>query len=196
MNFSNISEANGQTDHFDVSDQIGSELKAGKFHLDLSDIHWPSDIQNGLNSLNIAFDAIFVLYAIGTAAAGVSIITGLVSLLLHGSRFVSFTNWGLATLSFFTLLISSLVITIVQLKAVELINKYGNDIGVYAYKGNKFLILTWVAVAVMLLAVTAWSVEYCLARKIRKREYTEKVYSGSWWQRRKKSDEASVKSRV
>jgi hypothetical protein len=132
----------------------------------------------------------------GTAAAGVSIFTALISLFLNGSRVISFTNWGLASLSFFALLIASLTFTIVQIKAVDLINKYGNNIGVYAYKGDKFLILTWVAVAIILLAVAAWSVDYCIARRIRNREYTEKVGSGSWWQRRKKSDEASLRSHV
>lgn len=149
-----------------------------------------------MNALNIAFDALFVLYAMGTAAAGASIFTALIALFLNGSRVVSFANWGLASLSFFALLIASLIITIVQIKAVNLINKYGNNIGVYAYKGNKFLILTWVAVAIILLAVTAWSVDYCIARRIRNREYTEKVDSVSWWQRRKKSDAASVRSHV
>jgi hypothetical protein len=184
------------TDHFNISAQISNELQAGKLHVDLSDIDWPSNIQNGLNDLNMALDTLFVLYAMGTAAAGVSIFTALIALFLHGSRLVSFGNWGLASLSFFALLIASLITTIVQIKAVDLINKYGNSIGVYAYKGNKFLILTWVAVAIMLLAVTAWSVEYCIAREIRGREYTEKVVSSRWWQRRKNGDDASMRSHV
>ena len=194
--FYSASQANNHTDHFNISEQISKELQTGKLHLDLSDIHWPSDIQNGLNDLNLALNTVFALYAIGTAAAGVSIITALVALFLHGSRFVSFGNWGLSTLSFFTLLIASLIITIVQLKGVDLINKYGNNIGVYAYKGNKFLVLTWVAVGVIMLAVVAWSVDSCIARRIKKREYTEKVGTGSWWQRRKKSDETSLRSHV
>lgn len=191
-----LQSANALTDHFNISQQINSELEVGGHHLDLSDVDWPSDIQDGLNDLNIALNALFVLYAMGTAAAGISIFTSLVSLFLHGSHFVLFTNWGLASLSFFTLLIATLIITIVQIKAVDLLNKYGNKIGVYAYKGNKFLVLTWVAVGIMLLAVAAWSVNYCIARRARTREYTEKVGSGSWWQRQKKADAASVKSYV
>lgn len=182
--------------HFNISEQISKELKTGKLHLDLSDIHWPSDIQNGLNDFAAALNALFAVYAIGIAAAGVSIITAFIALFLHGSHFVSFGNWSLTCLSFFALLAASLIITIVQVKAVDLINKYGNSIGVYASKGNKFLVLTWVAVGIMLLTVAAWSVDYCLARKMKNREYTEKVGSGSWWQRRKKSDEAYLRSHV
>jgi hypothetical protein len=43
--------------------------------------------------------------------------------------------------------------TIVQVKVVDLINTNGNNIGVYAYRGDKYLALTWVAVVVMFLAV-------------------------------------------
>ena len=177
---------NNQIDHFNISEQLDKELQAGKLHLNLSDIDWPSDIQDGLDALNIALDALFVLYAVGIAAAGLSIFTSLVAFFLHGSRLVSFGNWGLASLSFFTLLVASIIITIVQKEAVDLLNKHGNDIGLYAYQGKKYLILTWVAVAVMLLAVTAWVVEFCIGRKNRRREYTEKVTPGGrWWHGRR-----------
>ncbi|KAI7296941.1 hypothetical protein KC352_g6 [Hortaea werneckii] len=39
----------------------------------------------------------------------------------------------------------------ILVKASEVINKYGNDIGVSANKGSKFLVLTWVATGVMLV---------------------------------------------
>jgi hypothetical protein len=81
----------------------------------------------------------------GTAATGLTIFTMLIAIFLHASRLISFGKWGLASLSLLSLLIASLIITIVQLKAVDLINKYGNDIGVYTYKEGKYLVLTWVA---------------------------------------------------
>lgn len=83
-------------DHFDISKEISGELEVGPLHLNLSDIDWPSDIQDNLNKLNAALDATFVLYAIGIAAAGVSILACLVALFLNGSRLISFGNWGLA----------------------------------------------------------------------------------------------------
>jgi len=42
-----------------------------------------------------------------------------------------------------------------RFKAVDLINTYGNGIGVYAYGGGRYMVLTWIAVLVMLLAVAA-----------------------------------------
>jgi hypothetical protein len=180
------------TDHFDISKQLNQELEIGPLHINLSDINWPSEIQDGLNALNTALDATFVLYAIGIAAAGCAILASLVACFLHGSRLISFGNWGLATISFLALLIASIIVTVVQSKATKLINKYGNEIGAYAYKGNKYLVLTWVAVAVMFLAMLAWVAEFCVGKRNRGREYTEKS-SGRGWGRSRRSDEAALR---
>ena len=81
-----------------------------------------------------------------------------------------------------------------QDKATHELNKYGNEIGLFAYKGKKYLIITWVSVAVMFLATCAWVVEFCIGRKNKRREYTEKSASGgSWYDRRKRSDEAALR---
>ena len=67
-----------------------------------------------------------------------------------------------------------------------MINKYGNDIGVYAYKGGKYLVLTWTSMAVMFVASMAWVVEFCVGKRNTKREYTEKSTRGGWrgWSKR------------
>jgi hypothetical protein len=182
------------TDKFEISKQISGELEIGPLHLNLSDIDWPSDIQDGLNTLNSALDATFVLYAIAIAASGCAIIAALVALFLHGSRLISLGNWGLATISFAAFLIASIIITVVQIKAVNLINKYGNDIGAYAYKGQKYLILTWVAMALMFLASMAWVAEFCVGKRNTRREYTEKPARSSW--RHRRSDEAALHRRA
>jgi hypothetical protein len=75
-------------------------------------------------------------------------------------------------------MIASIIVTIVQNKASHLINKYGNEIGVYAYKGKKYLIITWVATAVMGLAMIAWVAEFCIGRRNKGREFSEKKSGG------------------
>jgi len=181
--------------HFDISKHIDQELQLGKVNISLADINWPDAIQDGLNALNVAMDATFVLYAIGIAAAGLAIICALAAFFLHGSRLISFGNWGLASLSFVAFLVASIIVTVVQKKATHILNKYGNEIGLYAYKGGKFLTITWVAVAVMFLASAAWVVEFCVGRKNKRREYTEKggSRSGGWFGRRRRSDEAALR---
>jgi len=80
----------------------------------------------------------------------------------------------------------------VQNKGTNIINKHGNEIGVYAYKGKKYLILTWVAMAMMFLAAAAWIVEFCIGRRNKGREYTEKTSTRSGW-RHRRSDEAALR---
>jgi len=179
--------------HFDISKQVNQELEVGPLHVNLSDIDWPAEIQDGLNALNMALDATFILYAIGIAAAGCAVLASLIAFFLHGSRLISFGNWRLAVISFITLLIASIIITIVQNKATHVINKYGNEIGLYAYKGEKYLIMTWVAVGCMLLASMAWVMEFCVGRRNNKREYTEKSPNRRGWSRSRRSDEAALR---
>ena len=190
----NVTKCSNQTAmyHFDITGELNSELEAGKLHINLSTISWPSEIQDGINALNAAMDATFILYAIGIAAAGLAILTTVVAFFLSGSRAVSFGNWGLASLSFLALLIASIIITILQQKFTNIINKNGNEIGVYAYKGVKYLILTWVAAAVMFVAAAAWVVEFCIGRKNKRIEYTEKRNAG-FFGRHRRSDEAALR---
>ncbi|KAH7314221.1 actin cortical patch SUR7/pH-response regulator pali [Rhexocercosporidium sp. MPI-PUGE-AT-0058] len=178
---------------FDLDAVLNQQLEVGPLKINLSDINWPEDIQNGLDTLNVAFNAVFILYAIGIAAAGLAILTSLVAFFLHGSRLISFGNWGLASLSFISLLVSSALVTYVMNKAVHIINKYGNDVGAYASKGTKYLIITWVAVAVMFLASAAWVVEFFIGKRKQRREYTEKSHRVRGWGRSRRSDEAHLR---
>ncbi|KIM93186.1 hypothetical protein OIDMADRAFT_88561, partial [Oidiodendron maius Zn] len=110
--------------NFDISGQISNELQVGGLHLDLSAIDWPSGIQDGLNKLSTALDALFVLYAVGTVATGLTILSVLISLFPYTSRLAPFGNWGLLSLSLLSLLVASAITTIVQTEAVGIINKY------------------------------------------------------------------------
>lgn len=141
--------------------------------LNISDLNWPDTIQEGINDLNAALGATFVLYCIGIATAGLAMITAFIAI-FSASRLIAFGNFGIAFISFFTLAIGSIIVTVVESKMSSLINKDGNKIGLYAYKGGKYLALTWSATAVMLLASVAWTVEFCVHRRQAKREYTEK----------------------
>lgn len=162
-------------DHFDISGQLSKELQLGHLDLDLSAIGWPSSIQDGLNSLSTAINALFVFYIVGTAAVGLAILSSLVAFFPRSSRFASFSNCGLLSVSFVSLLIASVVVTIVQVKAVTLINKYGNGIGLYASKGGRYLILTWAAVVVLFLAGVLESIA---GRIDKKTEYTRGLGGG------------------
>jgi len=83
--------------HFNPTATIQNELASGGLNVTLSDINYPSDIQHGINDLNKALDATFVLYCIGIAGSGIAILGALLAFFLYGSRLLSFGNWGLCT---------------------------------------------------------------------------------------------------
>ncbi|TGO21026.1 hypothetical protein BPAE_0247g00040 [Botrytis paeoniae] len=175
----NVSSCTNQTAlfHFEISSIISEQLSIGPLHLNLSDIGWPSAIQDGLDTLSTAMNATFVFYCIGVAAAGLAILTSLAAIFITG-RLFSFLNWGLASLALLALTIASVIVTVLQNKAAEIINKFGNDIGVYAYKGHKYLILTWAATAVIAVATIAWVGIFCIGRRQKGREFHEKSRFG------------------
>ncbi|TVY16956.1 hypothetical protein LARI1_G006753 [Lachnellula arida] len=179
--------------HFNIEKHLNQQLEAGGLHINLTDLDFPDDIQKGLNDLTTALNATFVLYCIGIAAAGLAILTALVAFFLSGSRLISFGNLGLTSLSFAALLIASIIVTVVMKKASHLINKYGNAIGLYAYKGGKYLTITWVAVAVMAAASLCWVVEFCVGRRNKGREFSEKSTRGWGGWNRRRSDEAALR---
>jgi len=192
----NVTSCTKQTGmfHFDISQRISQELKIGPLHLNLTDIQWPDEIQDGIDALNTAMDATFVLYAIGIASAGLAILTSIVAIFLSGSRLISLGNWGLATLAFSAFFLASLIITIVQSKMASLINKHGNEIGLYAYKSGKYLALTWVATAVMFLATVTWTAVFFVEWRGRRREYREKPVDELELQPKRKSWRSSRRS--
>ncbi|KAB8292445.1 hypothetical protein EYC80_008166 [Monilinia laxa] len=175
----NVSSCTNQTAmyHFDINSIISEQLSIGPLHLNLSDINWPSAIQDGLDTLSTALNATFVFYCIGSAAAGLAVLTSLAAIFIT-SRLFSFLNWGLASLGLFALGIASIIVTVLQNKAAHIINKFGNDIGLYAYKGHKYLVLTWVATAFIAVAAIAWIGIFFLGRRQEGNNFHEKYHFG------------------
>ena len=63
--------------------------------------------------------------------------------------------------------IASAIATVIAVKVVNAVNKYGREIGVAATKGRVFQGMTWAATVLMLLASLAWIYECCVGRKKR-----------------------------
>ncbi|TVY35960.1 hypothetical protein LOCC1_G007353 [Lachnellula occidentalis] len=182
--------------HFNIEKHLNQQLEAGGLHINLTDLDFPDDIQKGMNDLTTALNATFVLYCIGIAAAGLAILTALLAFFLSGSRLMAIGNLGLTSLSLAALLIASTIVTVVMNKASHLINKYGNAIGLYAYKGSKYLTITWVAVAVMAAASLCWVVEFLVGRRKQGSGFSEKSTRGFGGWNRRRSDEAALRSNI
>ncbi|CAO2656636.1 Nn.00g054390.m01.CDS01 [Neocucurbitaria sp. VM-36] len=135
----------------------------------LQDLEWPEDIQNGIAALNALMAAMFVLYIIAICLIFVALVAAVFAILASG-RLSACLNFLVATLAFLAIGLASALVTAVIVKGSDIINKYGNDIGVEAKWGSKFLALTWAATGVMLVALLAWIVEFCIGRRHKKRQ--------------------------
>lgn len=144
--------------HFKIADIIDKQLQVGPLHIGLDKLKWPDSIQNNFDQLSTALHAALAFYSISIVAAGISIFIGLVLLFGFESLLLSLVNLACLFLSFFSLFIASIIITVVNSKALKTVNENGNKIGLYAYKGHKYFALTWCSMAVMFLAVLSFTV--------------------------------------
>lgn len=81
------------------------------------------------------------------------------------NRYLKLVNLVLSFLSFLCFGLGSAILTAFMAKASNLINEHGNDVGLYAHKGGKFLAITWAATGAMFLAWLTWIVLSILGKK-------------------------------
>lgn len=124
----------------------------------LSDINWPSDIDKGVRALNTLMAAMFVLYILAILFIFLSLLASLFAALSHPGRASACVNLALAMLAWLAIALASALVTAVMLRAVALINKYGNAVGIVASRGGRFLALTWAATGLMAVVLVAWIV--------------------------------------
>lgn len=150
----------------------------GPFSLNMNDLDWPDSIQDTIDTLNDALLALFVIYVLGVGFSGLAMIACVAGFFLAGRGAVVLANLILATLAALCTIIGSIIATVAAKKGVKKINEMGDDVGLSADVGTKFLILTWVSAAAMIVATAYWTAQICLARKERKR--TWKPRKGSY----------------
>ncbi|EME49379.1 hypothetical protein DOTSEDRAFT_119794 [Dothistroma septosporum NZE10] len=155
----NVTDCSNRTTvyNFDPQQILQDELdNSGHGNIDLvADLRWPKDVSKGIRALRIAARAAFVLYCIAIGFEGIGLILGMVSFFLEG-RLNAFANMFVDWLAFLVLGIASAISTAIAVKGVDVINKYGDKIGIQAQRWSKFLTLTWVATGLMLLASIVW----------------------------------------
>lgn len=130
----------------------------------LQDLKWPEKIDDGIRALNAVMAAMFVLYVIAICLIFLALVAALIAVLTSG-RLSACLNFLVATLAFLAIGIASGLVTAVMVKGASVINEYGNNVGVVANRGSKFLALTWAATGLMLVALLAWIVEFCAGRR-------------------------------
>ena len=145
---------------FDPRKTLTQELNASTAGLvDLSKLHWPDEVDDGLAALKAAQMAVFVLYCLSIAFIFVAMVMAAGSI-FSNHRLIAAINCAIDSLAFLTITVASAVLTYIAEKSTSVINKYGSDIGVSADRGNKFLALTWAATAAMFIAILVWIVAF------------------------------------
>ncbi|MCJ1478204.1 hypothetical protein MMC13_006880 [Lambiella insularis] len=146
---------------FDPTAILQSELKAG---YNLSQLKWPSEIEDAIVAIETASKVMFVLYCIGVGFAGLALIGALIGV-FSGGRLNAALNMMLDLMAFVALGVASAIVTATTVKIVDAVNHYGSDIGLAATKGSTFMGMTWAATTLMLVAAFSWLIECCVKRK-------------------------------
>jgi len=148
---------------FNPTEIIQDALNKSGVDVTLSDLKWPEDLQDGIDALNTLMAAMFVLYVLAICLIFIALVAAALSFFLSSSsRLTPCVNFLLSTLAFLAIGLASALVTAVMVKGSDVINEHGNAIGLEADRGNKFLALTWAATGLMLVALVAWIVGFCV----------------------------------
>jgi hypothetical protein len=148
---------------------LDKELKVGPAKLNLADIKWPDAIQDAIDVLNKALLGIFIVFNLHVGLAALSALGGLLSLWKPDARLLSLINLTIAGLAFLCSLIASIIMSIATNSGVKTVNKVGNVVGLYAYRGDKFYAMSWVATTFMGVVALFWMIHICTAKRRRAR---------------------------
>ena len=157
---------------FDPTAIIQEALNKTGVDVTLADLNWPEDIERGIKTLNALMGAMFVLYCIAIALIFVAFLAAAAAILLSG-RLSACVNFLVSILAFLAIGLASALVTAVMVKATNIINDKGSEIGLEANRGNKFLALTWAATGLMFVVVLSWVAEFCIGRRHNKTVYAK-----------------------
>lgn len=151
--------------NFDPRQMLQRELnESGHGNINLTDLGWPDEIDDAIHALEVASNAMFVLYCIGIAFAAIALISVVISIFFSG-RLSAFINIIVDMIAFLAVGIASAIATAIAVKAAHIINDKGERVGVSAEKGTKFMILTWVATACLFVASVVWCFDCVVGRR-------------------------------
>ncbi|KAF2635302.1 integral membrane protein-like protein [Massarina eburnea CBS 473.64] len=155
---------------FDPKEILDQALDKSGLPITLDDLKWPDDIQTGLNALRLVSVTSFVLYCISVALIFVALVAAIPAIFTEGRLFPCL-NLLVSILAFLAIGLASSLVTALIVKGSEVINQYGNDIGVEAKKGEKFLALTWAATALVFITMIVWSVQTCCCGRRKQQKF-------------------------
>lgn len=143
-------------DALNLTELLDHELSVGPFEISLNDINWPDEVQDAINAINDVLLAMFVLYVLGIGFSGIGVFTAAAAFVFAGKRSVMLINLAVSALAAICILVGSILVTVAVTAGIDQINDVGDDVGIAAKKGDKFLGITWAAAAMMVLSTVIW----------------------------------------
>jgi len=141
-----------------LTEMIDHELNIGPLALNLADLDWPAGIQRQVNKANKLFLKVLILYCFSMFFSSSYIIISVGDIFLGPiHRIYSLIGTACAVLGTVTLLTGGVITTFAASKGSEVITNVGNEIGVYAYSGRNFIVVSWVSFAMMAIGTIAWT---------------------------------------
>ena len=157
--------------YLNVSALLDEELRVGPFEISLNDLGFSDDLQEKLDEVPKLFMAMSVLYILGAGFSGLSLLGSLAALFMlpQSGRILVLVNFTLTFLAMVCLLAGNLATTIGGKKVVDAVADFGDDIGLYASRGDKFMALVWTAFALMAVSTIYWGYEFFAETRMRRR---------------------------
>jgi hypothetical protein len=156
------------SDLLNITALLDKQLGVGPFQLNLADLGLTNDIQDKLDDVPKIIQAIVAMYIIAAIFVLLSLFgsCGAIALIPNSAgRTIVMGNLGLAGVAVFFLLIGNLITTIGSGVVVDKVTDLGDDIGLSAVRGGKFMALSWGAFTLMLLTVFYWVYEFFAEKK-------------------------------
>lgn len=168
------------TGEYNVTQMFDHELRVGPLKLNLADLGFTKDLQNEFDRIPRILLALAVIYILAVGFTGLAFLAAVAAMVMlpgYGrSRLLVLMNLGIVALGFLALLAGSLATTVGARPVVNKINDFGEDIGLTAMVGRKFLGLTWAAVGLMAVALGYWVWELRESRKYGARQRLREKY--------------------
>lgn len=144
---------------------LDKELSVGPFELNLADLGWDERIQDRLDTINDALMALFILYVLGMGFSGLGVLGSAAAFIFAESKIIVLFNLATSALATIALLVGSILITVAVTKGVSEINDIAEEIGVHVERGNKFLIITWIAAGLIIVPMIFWAVRFAAIKR-------------------------------
>ncbi|KAI0852573.1 actin cortical patch SUR7/pH-response regulator pali [Daldinia vernicosa] len=153
---------------FNLTDILQKEISAGPLNINAANIPIPDSIQQTIDYVNKFLLATFILFVLGAGFSGLSFLSCIITLTLRREvigRGAILVNMVLAALAALSLAAGAAIATAISKRGASEINDQGAEYGISAVEGTQFMIISWVAFAVMFVTLAFWTVSCCMPRR-------------------------------